>query len=465
VQEQTLTSPGHSLLAKFGPALAGVIFLLAFYGRGLGDYFYQDDFGWLHIGPAKDFGHFLWLLFAPHAHGNIRPWSENLFFYGLKTLFGVNPLPFRIVVFVTAAADVVLLAALVRRLTGSALAAGCAPVLWLANPNVAPSLVWTSIYNQSQYVFFVLLALLLFLQGKYWQQTIVFVLGLGSLEVVVMYPVIALAYALLFDRSKIRRAIPLFAISAAYTILHFWAAGSQSGPYAIQINSRIFTTLGAYVKLALGPQTLAQFNFDWPAWYAIAASALIGAGLIAAISVDWRVGVFGLAWFVALLVPMLPLPEHVEDYALTGPVIGIAVILAGAIARRPIAIAVTTALYLAVCLPAAWQVTSWNVERGEVARDVVSSIVERASAHPGKLLLVTGLNTDQFYSGFADHPFDLLGFQHIYIAPGGARNVNDSRGWVPQFELPQDTVNSLLAERKAVMVDVSGGRARDVPPQ
>ena len=77
---------------------------------------------------------------------------------GLKALFGVNPLPFRIVVFATVAADVVLLAALVRRLTGSALAAACTPVLWLANPNVAPALCWSSIYNQSQYLFFVLLA-------------------------------------------------------------------------------------------------------------------------------------------------------------------------------------------------------------------------------------------------------------------------------------------------------------------
>jgi hypothetical protein len=104
------------------------------------------------------------------------------------------------------------------------------------------------------------------------------------------------------------------------------------------------------------------------------------------------------------------------------------------------------------------------VERGEVARDVVTGIVERANAHPGKLLFVTGLNTDQFYSGFADHPFDLLGVQQIYIAPGGAKHVDDTRGWVPQFELPAETVNELLARRQAVVVDVSGGGARDVPP-
>jgi len=58
----------------------------------------------------------------------------------LKALFGVNPLPFRIVVFATVAADVVLLASVIRRLTGSVFAAAIAPVLWLSNPSVAPAL-------------------------------------------------------------------------------------------------------------------------------------------------------------------------------------------------------------------------------------------------------------------------------------------------------------------------------------
>ncbi len=465
MRESTVDDSNKRLLRN-GAALAGLIFLLAFYWRGLGDWFYQDDFGWLHLGPATDFHDFLVILFAPKAHGNIRPWSENLFFYGLKALFGVNPLPFRIVVFATVGVDVVLLAALVRRLTGSALASASAPILWLANPCVAPALCWTSIYNESQYLLFVLLALLLFLEGKYWRQMIVFALGLGSLEIAVMYPVIALAYALLYDRTKVRRTAPLFAISAAFTVLHFWAApAAESGPYAIQIDSRIFQTLAAYVKLALGPQELAQFHGEWPAWFAIAATAIVGAAVIAAILAGGRIGLFGLACFLALLVPMVPLPDHIEEYLLTGPAMGLAIILAGALARRPLAIAPVAALYLAICLPAAWDVTSWQVERGEVARELVSGIVAYDRAHPGKILLVTGLSTDQFYSGFADRPFETLGVQNVYIAPEGGRNVDDSRGWLPRYELPLETVKALLNARKATVLNVSGGYIRDVTPQ
>jgi hypothetical protein len=370
------------------------------------------------------------------------------------------------VVFATVAADVVLLVALVRRLTGSVFAAACSPILWLANPCVAPALCWTSIYNESQYLFFVLLALLLFLRGKYWQQIIVFVLGLGSLEMAVMYPVIALAYALLFDRTKVRRTVPLFVISAAYTVLHFWAApGAKSGPYAIQIDSRIFGTLVTYVRLVLGPQELTHFHWDWPAWITVAGTVLIGVGVIAAIIVSGRVGLFGLAWFVALLVPMLPLPEHVEDYALTGPAIGLAMILAGALARKPRALAPLAVAYLAICLPAAWDVTTFNVDRSAVARDLVTGVVAYDRAHLGKILLVTGLSTDQFYAGFADRPFETFGLQNVYIAPGGASKVEDSRGWLPRYDLPPATVKALMAAGKAAVLDVSSGQVRDVTPK
>ncbi|MGA2213239.1 MAG: hypothetical protein ABSH31_08195 [Bryobacteraceae bacterium] len=459
-----LALPNHGTwLARNGAALAGLIFLLAFYWRGLGDWFYQDDFGWLHLGPATGFINFLSILFEPKAHGNIRPWSENLFFYGLKALFGVNPLPFRIVVFATVGADVVLLAALVRRLTGSVLAAASAPILWLANPNVAPALCWTSIYNESQYLVFVLLAFLLFLKGKYWQQLIVFGLGLGSLEMAVMYPAIVLAYTLLYDRAKALRTAPLFAISAAFTALHFWVApAAKSGPYAIHIDARMFHTLAAYIQLALGPQDLAQFNWDWPAWLTVAGTVVIGAVVIVAILVAGRPGLFGLAWFLALLAPMLPLPEHVEEYALTGPVMGLAIILAAALARRPRVMAGVAALYLAICLPAAWDVTSWHIARSFISRDLVTGIVAYDRAHPDKTLLITGLSTDQFYAGFADRPFDSFGLQNVFIAPDGANQVNDLRGWVPQYKLTDATVRALLNAGKATVLDVSNGRMDDV---
>jgi len=466
VSQELPLSKSNQWLLRNGAALAGLIFLFAFYWRGLGDWFYQDDFGWLHLGPATGFGDLLSILFAPKAHGNLRPWSENLFFYGLKSMFGLNPLPFRIVVFATVGADVVLLVAVVRKLTGSALAAASVPVLWLANPCVAPALCWTSIYNQSQYLFFILLAFLLFLNGKYWQQVVVFALGLGSLETAVMYPVIVLAYTLLYDRKEMRRTVPLFGISAAYTLLHFWAApAARSGPYAIHVDSRMFQTFWTYVQYALGPQQLVHFHWEWPAWWAVAGTAVMGLGFVAAMVLAGRAGLFGLACFVALLIPMLPLPDHVEAYALTGPAMGLAIILGAALARYPRTTAAFAVLYLAICLPAAWDVTTWHADHSAMTENLVKGILSYDRAHPGNALLITGLDTEQFYAGFADRPFETFGFQNVFIPPAGARKIDDLRGWLPQYEVTPETANALLKARKATVLDVSNGEIRDVTPK
>jgi hypothetical protein len=116
-------------------------------------------------------------------------------------------------------------------------------------------------------------------------------------------------------------------------------------------------------------------------------------------------------------------------------------------------------------LPAAWEVTSWQVEHSHLARDLVTSVVAYDRAHPGKTLLITGLSTEQFYAGFADRPFETFGLQNVYVAPGGARKVDDSRGWLPQYELTPATVKALLQAGKAAVLDVSGDGARDITEQ
>jgi hypothetical protein len=72
------------------------------------------------------------------------------------------------------------------------------------------------------------------------------------------------------------------------------------------------------------------------------------------------------------------------------------------------------------------------------------------------------MDTDQFYAGFADRPFDSYGLQNIFIAPGGAARVDDQRGFVPLYELAPATVKALLTARKAIVLDVSNGHFVDV---
>jgi hypothetical protein len=443
-------------LARYGTAMAA-LFLLLFYWRGLDCWFYQDDFGWLHLGGAKSIGDFLSQIFGPKAHGNMRPWSENLFFYGLRSLFGMNPLPFRMVVFATVIAGLALLGSLVSRLTGSALAAFGSQIFWLANATIAPALCWTCIYNQTQYLVFILLALHFFIRGRYLAQAAVFILGLGSLETVVVYPVIVSLYALLFDRKKLHRTLPLYFISIAYTTLHFWIVPPvKSGPYAIQVDGRIFHTLGNYVEMVLGPERLGHFHSAWPGWVVPAGTALMCIGVIIAALAAGRAALFGLGWFLVLLAPALVLPDHIMDYLLTGPAMGLAIILGAALASRWRASAFAIGVfYLAVSLPAAWNVAGWHYARSHVARDLVLGVVNYDRAHPGKTLLLTGMDTDQFYAGFADLPFELYGMHNVFLAPGADQNIHDAAGIAPLYVLAQQKARPLLESGQAVILSVA----------
>ena len=442
--------------ARYGSTIAASLFLLLFYWRGLDCWFYQDDFGWLHLGGAKSIGDFLSQIFAPKAHGNMRPWSENLFFYGLRALFGVHALPFRIVVFATVIADLALLDNLARKLTGSALAAFATQIFWLANATLAPALCWTCIYNQTQYLFFILLALYFFLRGRYVAQAAVFILGLGSLETVVIYPLIVSLYVLLYDRAKLRHTVPLYLISVIYTAVHFWIVpAAKSGPYAIHIDGRIIRTLGGYVEMVLGPERLAHFHVAWPVWIVTVGTALMGAAVIAAALAAGRAAVFGLGWFLLLLAPVLVLPDHVMDYLLTGPAMGLAIVLGAALASRwRVAAIAIGAFYLAVSLPATWDVTSWHYARSHLARDLVLGVVKYDRAHPGMTLLLTGMDTDQFSAGFADLPFELYGMHNVFLAPGADRNIHDPGGIARLYVVPLETART----GPMVTLDVSANR-------
>src|SRR3954451_7843241 len=173
----------RDLFYRRSPAFIGGVLLLALYWPGGTNWFYQDDFGWLRlrqdVHSVRDLGP---ALFAPKAHGNMRPLGENAYWLSLFTVCGPAALPFRIVAFGTQIAALLLLGSIVLRLTGSGTAAVCAEVLWVANSGLAPAMAWSSIYNQILSGFFLLLAFYFLLRGWHWAHWAAFLLGLGALE-------------------------------------------------------------------------------------------------------------------------------------------------------------------------------------------------------------------------------------------------------------------------------------------
>jgi len=458
-------------LRRYAWRVLPLLLLLALYWPGLTNWFYQDDFGWLNLrhdvhswrdlGPA---------LFAPKAHGNIRPLGENAYFLVLSSLFGVDALPFRIVAFVTQMGSLLLLGSIARRLTASRAAGFWAQVLWIANPGLAAAMCWSSIYNQILSGFFFLLAfwfLLRYIESGAARDAIghwtAFVLGLGALETNVMYPAIAAVYALLFARMYLKKILPMFAVSALFVFVHFrFAPPPHDGVYALHFGVRMFSTLLTYWTWALGPSPLPR---------ALLSCAMLGLLVWSVRARQW-VPLFGAAWFVIVLGPYLPLADHKMDYYPTVPVAGLALVGAVAIAYawrgkwiwRTAALA-CVAIYLCTSLPLAYATAHWHHDRGARVEDLVLGVAEIHATQPGKIILLDGIDSDLFWSGIVDVPFRAMEIPHVYLAPESDARIQAPPGLVVKYILPQALSLPALQDARAVVYQLDGAALRNATAQ
>ena len=229
--------PAKRLPQRLGVVLYWVFPAIPFlwlYHRGLWCWFYGDDFSLLLLAAFPD-NQFWEALLQPRAQGTFRPLSERLFFYFFHGWFGFDSFPYRVLVFGTQIVNLWLLAAVTNRLTRNRLAGLAAASLWGIHHGLASSMTWTSAYNQVLCAFFFLLSFLLFLRfaesGRkryYTAQWITFVLGLGSLETMVVYPVVLLGYVLTADRRRWRHAAAMLPGSIAFAWLQLSAAPTAS---------------------------------------------------------------------------------------------------------------------------------------------------------------------------------------------------------------------------------------------
>src|SRR5258708_5044359 len=312
-----------------------MLFAAALYWPGLTAWFQMDDFAWLGLrGEVHSWHDFWWALFAPLAQGTIRTLSERIFFMSFSSVFGMNPLPYRCLAFLTYAASLVVLSAVCTRLTGSRAAGSWAMVLWTVNSALAIPLSWTSVYYKLLCSLFLLVSFWFLLRyvetGErrfYIAQLVTFVLGFGVLELNVVYPALAAVYALCCARRIINKILPLFAISAGYTLLHIITAPLPAGgPYQLHWDSSIISTLGTYWQWALGPNV----NQLQPSLFQDGLIAFVPLGLLVFLVSKIRrrewIAAFLPAWFLIVLAPLLPLRDHMSPEYLTIPLLGLAML-------------------------------------------------------------------------------------------------------------------------------------------
>ncbi len=457
---------------------------LAIYWFGLRAWFQQDDFAWLQLDrQLRDTGDLWGLLFTPMAQGTVRPLSERAFFVVFYRLFGLDALPFRMAVFLTQFANLVLLSSIAWRLTRSRAAGFLAPIFWIANGTLATVMSWTSAYNQVLCAFFLLASfwsLLLYVETEKRRylalQWVMFLLGFGALEINVVYPAIAAAFVFLAARKHIRSTLWLFLPSLVYAFVHFhYAPMPVSGPYRMHWDANILPSLWTYWEWALGPVRLDVAGIRQPYWLLVTATLALTGGILGFVLVQLRkrnrVPAFLLLWFLLLLAPVLPLREHLSDHYLTMPTIGLAVLAAWGLVEAwkarwyaKTAAVLMAALYLASSVPVGRAVTRWNYQRSRASRNLVQGLIRAHELHPNRSILLTGVSSDLFWSTLYDKAHWLAGVPDVYLVPGSEKTIeaHPELGAVSDYVLPSAIAVRVLDQDRAVVYSASEDRLRNV---
>jgi hypothetical protein len=481
--------------AKYG---VPVLICIAVHWLALRTWFSADDFAWLGLPiEVRDYHNWFDVLFGPRAQGTIRTLSERLYFLVLASVFGLNAVPFRIVAFLTAFANLALIVWIVDRLwmwrghsclqrpDSSGRSAAEAPkglaeawvgtgaaTLWALSASLAMPLDWASSFNEVLCAFFLLSSFALLLkffdtgQIKYWcWQWATFLLGFGALELIVTYPAIAALYTLLFNRRYFTRTLWLFIPSVLFTIYHWLYVPRLSDPhYKMHFDTGILEMLAKYWSFAAGAYRPEQI--DWrPVWLGITLAVV---ALVAVCCLLWkrpRLTLFAIGWFVIVILPVLPLTAHFTEYYVAIPSIGLAMLGAFAIMEWPTVALPLAALYAIVSISDIYITDHYYWERARRIKRMTYGLAEDKESYAGKSVLLAGVDNDLFWAGFFDDPFRLIGIDHVYLAPGTEKGIDPHPEWggIDRFVTKLEPALQQIREHKAVVYSVaSDGSVRNV---
>lgn len=465
-------------LAFYGVPIA---ILLIIYWPGLTGWFMMDDFAWLGL-PLEIhrwtdvFGS----LFRPEAQGTVRVLSDRAFFLVLTSLFGINVVPFKICMAVTAAADVVLVSAIALRLTKSAIAAFAGAVFYAFNSALTVPMSWASAYNELLWPFFLLSSFYLFVRytetGKtkyYVWQWVTFLLGFGALELNVLYPVIAALYAWLGARAYFRKTLPLFIPSAIFTIAHFALVPDTGGDiYRMYFDGVLPATFLKYFGWTFGPCRLGGLvDTHLRIWGNLATIAIAAAVLWFAIvrlrKREW-LPLFLLAWWVILIAPLVPLKNHIIEYYPAVPMIGICILGGWAFSSAlgsgklvAIAAGFLAVLYCGGNLIQARSVADWRHDGSRHFEAYINGLRAAYKKSPHDVIVLTGVEESLYVFGFADDPYRLYGLPKVYLAPGTEADLRYLRNESLYRTTPGD-VAAMMQAHAALVLDASDDHVLDV---
>ena len=413
--------------------LSFIIFFPAF-----NTFFTNDDFFLLKISKIENIGEFINffnLTKGTDGLGMYRPLTTQVFYSLSWKFFNLNPICLHIISFMTFAGIIYLVYKLAKIVTHSENVSLIAAFLYATSATHFGHLYYLATYQELGMTLFTLLSCLFFLEylnkqrfGKWLLSFLFFLLSLLSKETAVMAPFLIILLYLFVSfqrRSKlsakkfIYSLIPYFLILFIYFFFRFSSYGFATGDSYIWNFSieRAVNTLGWYGLWSLNlPEMLVDFvgpglklNPNLLKYYskeiipililfALELVILLYAFIKVIINIfrNHKPGkllithyplfiiLFGGAWFVLALVPVLFLPVHKFTFYLTMPLVSISVAVSYLLVsnnKKPITILfLATWFSLSILTLTLTVKTNWITKGQETARRVHNYLIENELA-------------------------------------------------------------------------------------
>ncbi|HMF76832.1 MAG TPA: hypothetical protein VK604_14325, partial [Bryobacteraceae bacterium] len=97
-------------------------------------------------------------------------------------------------------------------------------------------------------------------------------------------------------------------------------------------------------------------------------------------------------------------------------------------------------------------------------RALVRGIERAHELHPGKMILLKGVRSELFWTGFVDLPFRRLGITEVYLVPGSEDQIDahPELGEPREYVLPAAVTLMALERGQAVVYEASGERLLNI---
>lgn len=400
-------SPRGSSLKTAGIMLTIFLISIKLFSPTFSYFFSQDDFFHLKMSQAGSLSDVL-LFFSPQnpfGYYFYRPLTVQTFLFLARSLFGLNPLPFRLIIFLFFLGNIYLVYKLIEKLTSNKTVSLCAAFLYGCSGLHFATLSYISTFVDIGAAFFFFMAILFYLKEKKIS-LLFFVLSLLSFETALCLPIVIFSIEL-FGNKNFKKTIPYFFVLFIYFLFRLLLLKfpeNQVYNFIPSIRSTLNSTVWYVLWSAGMPENFTDFVgsgfrlterfsevFGWKGYATIFGamftllSLAVGSLKLLKSKEDRNFMVIFLVWFLAGLAPFILWPQHKFVYYLEISLLGFCGLLSLSISKLSkfhYFFVILIFLLTSVLTVDFYKKNYWTVSRARVAGNVLNEIKETYSDLP-----------------------------------------------------------------------------------